>query len=154
MKKGFAFAKSLIDLAPKMIRLVKSEISSAAEGTISHPQFRILSNLSRGANSVSQLARDQGVSQPAMSKMIDLMVEKELVRRSNASVDRRQTHLEITKKGIALYLQLKKKAAKKMQGKFSNLSQHEINLAIRSAAHLDHLVGAILAVDKVKKEKK
>jgi len=52
---------------------------------------------------VSQLARNVGVTQSTMSTMIDKLVKKGLAQRIRSDKDRRVLHIHLTKKGNAAY---------------------------------------------------
>jgi DNA-binding MarR family transcriptional regulator len=139
MKKQNELATRFIELAPLMIRTVKTEIRQSADGRLTHPQFRILSQIHRGLNTVSQIALDHGVSQPAMSKMVNSLVLRGLVERGSRSQDRRQIILKLSPKGLALFRELKEKAAqnfgRKLQ-KLSNADQTRLHRALDDIAKI------------------
>jgi DNA-binding MarR family transcriptional regulator len=65
------------------------------------PQLAML-ELLRAPLTVSALAQRLGLSKPATSQMVDKLVRKRLVHRSEGSVDRRQRSLVASGKGRAL----------------------------------------------------
>lgn len=114
-----------IETAPLMIRTVKSQIKAVAGAKLTHPQYRILSSIHRGLNTVGQLAIDHGVSQPAMSKNVDMLFKKKLIERKSHHGDRRQITLYLTASGLKTFQDMKKMAAKNFSRKLKSLSQLE-----------------------------
>jgi len=149
MKKHVELAAQFIELAPLMIRTVKGEIQAVSKGRLTHPQYRILANINRGVNTVSQIALNQGVSQPAMSKMVNMMVDRGLIERSSQSEDRRQIILKMSPKGLSLFRDLKAKAAQNFSVKLEKLSASERDHLAHALAEL----GTILRNSSLMKEK-
>jgi DNA-binding MarR family transcriptional regulator len=82
---------------------------------LSVPQFRILAHIFRGVQQASELAKSHGVSQAAMSKMVDGLVDKKLVRRETDEKDRRQIVLELTQAGEVFFKKTRAKAQEKLR---------------------------------------
>lgn len=72
------------------------------------PQFRALGFVSLQACTTKQLADWQGVSLPAMSRMVDHLVRRRLLVRLPDTVDRRQVKLQLSGKGKAEFERLRK----------------------------------------------
>ena len=140
MYKSSDLASQFIELAPLMIRKVKAEIRLAAQGRITHPQFRILANINRGSNTVSQIALDHGVSQPGMSKMVDVLVVKGFIKRTVQAKDRRQVVLKLSTKGLSLFKGLKKEAAENLGLKLKQLPPLEQKYLAEALLHLDRIL--------------
>ncbi|EPZ49217.1 MarR family protein [Bacteriovorax sp. BAL6_X] len=101
--KDLEFSRILLDVMPIIIRSIRSELRQAASPHISYPQFRALSNIGRGLNTVGELADHHGISQPAMTKTINILVDEDLVTRNKSSEDARLTILTLSTKGQKLY---------------------------------------------------
>ena len=144
MKKSKDIASQFIEIAPKMVRTTKAEIRHVAQGKITHPQYRILANINRGTNTVSQIALNQGVSQPAMSKNVDALVRKGLIDRVPQSTDRRQITLQLSKKGNTLFQKLKTLAAARLAEKFKVFSPSELAELHDSLTTLDSLLKKLM----------
>ena len=68
------------------------------------PQFRVLVILSRNEDmSLSALAEHLGLSLPAVSRMVDLLVKRRLMDRQIHSKDRRRVSLTLTRRGRAAF---------------------------------------------------
>ncbi len=89
-------------------RLIKQVFSSLVRGVDQHMQPLeltamqwepiLLLKLER-ADTVAALARESNVNCGAMTRMLDRLEEKQLVRRRRSVNDRRVVHLELTDKG-------------------------------------------------------
>jgi DNA-binding MarR family transcriptional regulator len=79
---------------------------------INATQFTILATLVSGdANSASALCRRVAYDPGAMTRMVDRLVKKGLIRRVECPDDRRKLYLQVTDEGKALYPELQARAA-------------------------------------------
>ncbi len=92
-------SKLLLEVIPRTMRMVRTEMRRLAGDEFTVPQYRVLSKLTRGPCSNGELADWMGVSAPTMSKMIDKLVKRGYVARKMEGSDRRQVVLTCTKKG-------------------------------------------------------
>ncbi|MFG1500760.1 MarR family transcriptional regulator [Halobacteriovorax sp. XZX-3] len=118
--KDLEFSRILLDVMPFIIRSIRSELREAASPHISYPQFRALSNIGRGLSTVGELADHHGISQPAMTKTINILVDEELVIKSKSSEDARQTILSLSPKGQQLYSDVWSEVQEKISLKLKN----------------------------------
>jgi len=88
-------------------------------------QFHILRRIRHGADSVSKLADDKHTSRPAVSRVVDVLVNKGLVVRAQNPVDRRNVLLSLTDEGTALMENLFNNTRQWMIGKLSILNDDE-----------------------------
>ncbi len=140
MSRDRDVAHQFFEVAPLMIRTMKSEIRTVAQGRLTHPQYRILANISRGINTTGQIASDHGVSQPAMSKMVESLVQRGLIQRTSLSKDRRQIVLRLTTKGRGLYEELKEIATKNLDKKLKKISSLDKNQLQRALNDLEKIL--------------
>jgi DNA-binding MarR family transcriptional regulator len=89
-------------------RLIKQLFSSLVRGVDQHMQPLELTAMQwepilllklQRADTVAALARESNVNCSAMTRMLDRLEEKQLVRRRRSDDDRRVVHLELTDKG-------------------------------------------------------
>jgi len=73
---------------------------------ISVLEWRVLGQLSSGAETVSTLAEMALSKQPTLTKVLDRMVKDGLVARLEDAADRRRTYVRLTEKGRALAAEL------------------------------------------------
>jgi DNA-binding MarR family transcriptional regulator len=89
-------------------------------------QFHILRNIRRGYGSVSELAEAKGISRPAISQAVDLLVGKGLVTRRQNVEDRRFVQLELTDEGSELLSAIFRENRIWMEQKLSNLTPEQM----------------------------
>jgi DNA-binding MarR family transcriptional regulator len=92
-------SKELLEVLPPIVHHIRAQARIAIRGKLTLTQFRILSQIDQGLNTVGRLAETQGVAQPTMSKMTDGLARKGFLRRTINREDRRQSDLELTAKG-------------------------------------------------------
>jgi DNA-binding MarR family transcriptional regulator len=96
----------------RLVSRVRTEIIDAldrelARFDISAPQLIVLSSLANAeASSAATLCKHISYDPGAMTRMIDRLEQKALIRRVPNPDDRRAAHLELTDAGRALYPQL------------------------------------------------
>lgn len=69
-------AVKLMQTIPPCMRMIRTQMRLAARDELTVPQLRALLSVRRGLSQITMMAEDQGVSQPAMSKMIKLLMKK------------------------------------------------------------------------------
>jgi len=126
-------ALSLYEVAAPVFVSLKDEVKPPGEEESSHPdakeltftQLRVLLSIEFGRDQVGELARRAKVAQPAMSKIVDHLVNLELVRRDPHPTDRRQIKLSLTPEGHATTERVRLKAAQKYVGAIAELSPED-----------------------------
>jgi DNA-binding MarR family transcriptional regulator len=94
-------ASDLVDTVPLVMRVIRYHLRRHRSG-LTVPQFRSLWFISTAAgHSLSAVAEFIGLSLPAMSRLIDGLVEKKLVHRKTCDTDRRHVRLSLTPSGEA-----------------------------------------------------
>jgi len=96
-------AQALLRVAPLVMQTVRTEMRSRRALQLSVPQFRTLGFLHRHpASSLSEAAEHIGVSLPAMSRLVDGLVVRDLLQRQGDVQDRRRITLALTPSGATL----------------------------------------------------
>ena len=94
-----ACARELLDTVPMGMRLIRRHMRRHRSG-LTVPQFRTLCFLSTAPGStLSAVADFVGLSLPAMSRLVDGLVEQRFMERRPCENDRRQVRLSITSSG-------------------------------------------------------
>jgi DNA-binding MarR family transcriptional regulator len=93
---------------------------------ISSAQYVILVNLANGVDSASGLCRSVSYDPGAMTRMIDRLERKGLVRRVPCSDDRRVMRLALTEEGKAVYPQLVERAASVLNRRLRGFSKDDV----------------------------
>lgn len=92
----------LAELALRVVEILKLEIrDQAAHGAPTPAQFRLLFLIHKGTRQVARLAEFLGVSQPAVSSMVEALASEGLLERTSHPSDRRRVELRLTKRGRA-----------------------------------------------------
>ncbi len=96
-------AGEVLDSVPFIMQSIRVQMRRSRGPGISVPQFRVLTFLNRmeGA-SLSAVADRVGLSLPAMSRLIDGLVARDLIRREESETDRRFVVLRLTSEGREL----------------------------------------------------
>lgn len=93
-------ARYVLETVPMVMRAIRQEMRSHRESGLSVPQFRVLIYLARNDGaSLSEVAVHLGLTLPATSKMIDVLVARNLVSRERDAGDRRRVMLAPTELG-------------------------------------------------------
>ena len=89
-----------LEAVPLVMRTIRAQLRVHRGADISVPQFRTMGYIDRheGA-SLSELASHIGLTPPSMSKLVDGLVERKLVKRSEYDRDRRRICLSLTPLG-------------------------------------------------------
>jgi DNA-binding MarR family transcriptional regulator len=92
-------ARELLDAVPPVIWFIRREMREFRRG-MSLPQFRALAFVQRSPSaSLSALAEHVGATLPTVSRLVQGLVEKGLMKRTGCTDDRRQLALAITDSG-------------------------------------------------------
>jgi DNA-binding MarR family transcriptional regulator len=147
-------ALNLYEIAGPIFVSLKEEVNPASHKARSHPdvkeltftQLRILLAIEYGKDQVGKLARSANVAQPAMSKIVDRLINLNFVRRDPHPTDRRQIKLSLTPKGAAMTRRVRLKAAGKYVDAIKNLSASDHKQL------LDGIAVIFDVIDKTRKE--
>src|SRR5947209_2315933 len=92
-------AREMLDAVPLVMAVIRGKMRQHRSG-LTIPQFRTLYFVSTAAgHSLSDVADFIGLSLPAMSRLVDGLVEKRLILRRTCDNDRRHVRLSITPRG-------------------------------------------------------
>jgi DNA-binding MarR family transcriptional regulator len=133
-------ANKLLEVVPTLMHQLRGEVRAVYRDSLTIPQFRVLTNIRRGIQHVSQIAEDHGVSQPAMSKMVEALVKRGLVKRLQQSTDRRQIKLQLTAKGVALMRGVRKASAEHLSRRFKNLNADRLRRLTEALEDIETLL--------------
>jgi DNA-binding MarR family transcriptional regulator len=132
-------AKKLMDVIPPSMSWIRLEMRSIMDEELTIPQFRILGAIFRGNNVACDIAKNQGTSQAAISKMIDGLVSRGLVLRVANIDDRRHFHLNLTDSGKAYFKKTRKHAQENLKEKISCLDESDREDLARGLLALEKL---------------
>ena len=112
-------AELILDAVPGTMRLIRTMLRAAAKAELTPPQLRILAHVSRGTATAAELADLQGVSQVAISKMTDVLVNRKLLTRTYKEGNRKQVYLKITDAGTKMYERARKATCREIASRLS-----------------------------------
>ena len=116
-----ALAAEIFRQVPCVMQTIRHEMRMAVYG-LTIPQFRILARLESGPTNHRDLAEWIGVSLPAISRMVNLLENRELVIRDRQRNDRRYVHLTLSEKGSAFFKKCRTDGQKSLSKRFTNMS--------------------------------
>ena len=99
---------------------------------ITAEQFHTMRRISLGIDSVSKLADDKSISRSAVSRAVDVLVQKGLVVREPHPQDRRRLRLTLTGKGQTLMDALSKRVREWMKLILVTLDDRELESIIQA----------------------
>jgi len=116
-------ARHLLDTVPLVMRVIRQHMRRHRSG-LTVPQFRTLCFVSSTeASSLSAAADFIGLSLPAMSRLVDGLVEQRLVKRRACDEDRRHVRLSITSTGEATLSEAREQAKAQIAVALAKLSR-------------------------------
>ncbi len=96
-------AKEILDVVPLLMREIRTQMRSRRTPDLTIPQFRTLTYVNRNAGaSLTQVADHIGITLPSMSKLVDDLLKKGLLKREEHPADRRRLKLFATSRGVKI----------------------------------------------------
>ena len=114
-----------MEVIPKLMQAIREDMREGRGERLTVAQFRVLAAINRGINHNKVIGERLGVSEAAISRMIDIMEQDGLIKKSTNKSDRRQSDLSLSSEGIKLFNKIKSDAKSKMKKKLSVLSADE-----------------------------
>jgi DNA-binding MarR family transcriptional regulator len=108
------------------LKLMESLEAELAPFGITAAQYVIIVNLANGVDSASGLCRTVSYDPGAMTRMLDRLQKKGLVRRVPCSEDRRVMRLALTEEGKAIYPQLIERSAAVLNSRLRGFTKEEV----------------------------
>ena len=119
-------ARSVLDVVPLVMRTLRAEMRRHRAADLTVVQFRTMNYLhNRPGASLSAVADHIGLTLPAMSTLVDGLVERKMVTRGAAAGDRRRIMLALTEQGQAALEATKAAAEAQLAGRLARLSAAE-----------------------------
>jgi len=116
-------ARELLEVVPPIMRVIRAEMRSQSTPELSVPQFRVLSYVNRNAGtSLSEVADHIGLTRPAMSVLVDGLVNRKLMTRQTDPSDRRRLTLVLTRAGQSLYAAARQHTQARLAARLQTLS--------------------------------
>jgi DNA-binding MarR family transcriptional regulator len=107
------------------VALLESLDRALSPLNVTSAQYVILSILASGADSASQICRGISYDAGAMTRMIDRLEQRGLLKRVRVADDRRTVKLQLTDEGKALYPKMRASAMEVINGLLRGFSKAE-----------------------------
>jgi len=93
-------ARQLLEVIPLVMQDIRSEMRRRGSLDLSVPQFRALAFVNRNEGaSLWEVARHMGLTPPSTSRLVDNLIERDLMTRTDHPDDRRRVRLTVTRHG-------------------------------------------------------
>jgi DNA-binding MarR family transcriptional regulator len=141
-------ARDVLETVPVVMRFIRDEVHQRRTASLSLLQFRTLAFLSHVNNSsLSAVAEHLGLSLPAMSRLINGLVNNRLVERQTVSTNRRQIALTLTAQGRATLEKVRGEIRRQLASSLKTLPAAE-RMTIQRAMRVLHRVFGSQPADK------
>ncbi|HKQ30901.1 MAG TPA: MarR family transcriptional regulator [Burkholderiales bacterium] len=131
----------LLDALPPVIRAIRAAMIRHDGARFTVPQFRVLGFVSLQPCTSKQLAEWQGVSLPAMSRMVAYLIRRRLLTRTPDANDRRQAQLRLSAKGRQEFERLRKTIETSLAERIATLHDGQKRPLMTSLIVLGELFG-------------
>lgn len=102
-------AHELLELAPPLMQFIRQGMRGGRDSSLTVAQFRTLIAIEHIPGcSLSDAAAHVGLGAPAMSVLVEALVQRRLLTRSNCPEDRRRSELALTPEGRAVLQRARK----------------------------------------------
>ena len=108
------------------VELIEALDNALEPLNVTAAQYVIISTLASGADSASQICRGISYDAGAMTRMIDRLEQRGLIRRVRVADDRRTLKLELTDEGKALHPKMKAASMAVINRFVRGFSQEEV----------------------------
>jgi MarR family transcriptional regulator for hemolysin len=132
-------SRKFISVIPRTMHTVRREMRDAARAELGMPQFRVMAHLFPGAMTNRELAEAIGVSVPTMSRLVERLVKRGFVRRTQDPHDRRQAALALTPAGRRKYVTFQEAAQERISDHLKALNAGERETLLRGLSVLEGL---------------
>ena len=121
----------MMDVMPKAMQSLREEMRQGRGDRLTVPQFRVLAGVNRGVVANKDLGELLGVSEAAISRMVDHLVQDGLIKKSIHKSDRRQSVLSLTIDGSSLYNFIRGDARQRLMEKLEVLPNEKLEIVIK-----------------------
>ena len=137
-----ANGSDLSDTLERLLRLIR-EVSTV--GDVSATAAAVLSRLGRmGPQRVTDLAQSEGVSQPAMSQLLNRLEHEGLIMRATDAADRRGTLNELSEHGAEVLQARRTQRARLLDAALGRLEAADQSAITTALPALSRLVDTVL----------
>jgi DNA-binding MarR family transcriptional regulator len=110
---------------------------------VSRTDAGVLQALAEGPCRVTALAAREGVTQPAITVLVNRMVSRGWVRRESDPLDGRVVLIALTREGREVWQRLRREYRALLHEEMASLSDGDVEVLGRAIEILDHLIGRL-----------
>ncbi|HEX7973404.1 MAG TPA: MarR family transcriptional regulator [Anaerolineales bacterium] len=126
-------AGELVEVIPQVMRSIRAEMRGGRAAGLSVPQLRALVFLRDNPSAcLSELAEHIGVGLPSMSKMVDSLVDRGMVKRQTSPSDRRYVMLALTSAGGLSLEATRLRTRENLAGKLKGLNDAQRTILLQA----------------------
>jgi DNA-binding MarR family transcriptional regulator len=141
-------AREVLEVAPSIMRNIREEMRRHRVEGLSVPQFRTLLFIQRHPGTpLSDVADHLGLRLPSTSKLIDLLVGRNMISRLSSSGDRRKIELSLTERGESILEAARAGTLNYMAEQLSTLTDHEMENVIAAMQALRPIFTSVEKAD-------
>ena len=130
-------------MVPSVMRFIRTEMRSHRALGLSVPQFRSLVFIERAAGtSLNGVAAHLGLTPPSVSKLIDGLRARGLVKRQESPGDRRRVTIEITTAGAEALSRARSAALASLSRLLGSLAEEDLSIVSRAMSGLRRIFTA------------
>ncbi len=119
-------AREMLETVPLVMRFIREQIRQRRTAALTLPQYRALAFLGLFRNaSLSAAAEHLGLSLPAVSRLVNVLVAGRLVERQTVLNNRRQVALSLTARGRARLETARGEVRRQLAAALQSLSEAE-----------------------------
>jgi DNA-binding MarR family transcriptional regulator len=126
-------AHEVLDVIPLVMRAIRAEFRSHRAADLTVPQFRVLVFLRNNPGvSLNEVSEHLGLTPPSTSKLIDGLVDRQLVFRHTCAEDRRKVNLTLTDSGGSLLEISYQETRARFEERLSGLTETERAIVVQA----------------------
>jgi DNA-binding MarR family transcriptional regulator len=130
-------AREVLDVVPTVMRFIRTEMRRHRALDLSVPQFRSLVFIERTAGTpLNGVAAHLGLTPPSVSKLIDGLSNRGMVKRRESTGDRRRLTIEITAEGAQALASARSAAQKSLSCLLGSLNGEELSTIARAMSDM------------------
>lgn len=139
-------AREVMETVPLVMRFIRTEMRSRRAPSLSVPQFRVLTFLSRTPGvPLASVAAHLGVARSTASAIVDRLVRRKLVSRKAHPQERRYVVLRLTPAGTQYHQQAREAACTDMAKALAGLSAADLRRVTEGLTLLGRAFNEIVA---------
>ncbi|NEU05792.1 MULTISPECIES: MarR family transcriptional regulator [Clostridium] len=141
-------AKDFLTIVPLFQKKLVKRNCNFSQDNLNHSHFQVMATLKfYGKQPISEVSKRLFISMPNMTKLLNKLIEKEMVVRLPDDKDRRIINIELTPKGEKYLDEKYNEVLDTLTSKFSTLSEDQIDKLALSIHNLKEVLTAISSED-------